>query len=532
MGRSKLIILGLDGCDFKLVSRWVEEGHLRAFSEIANSGILARLKSTIPYISPVAWTSIFTGVNPGKHGVFNFVKLDRRNYSLRPVCYRDIRSKPLWEMLSSMGLRSIWVNIPFAYPPPSIKGVIVSGLGTPSLKSDFVSPSSYKKFIIDNFHDYDVDIGENIIKRQTSIDRFIDKVVKVTNANFKVFKHLITNEDWDLACLVLRSLDVVQHFLTKPKDLIHFYRQVDIFMKQILNLTDGASIIVCSDHGATEASTFFYINKWMEDMGLLKFSKKRQVLARAGLDAELVESWMLRLGMKDLVYKVKSSSLIKLVTKMIPSSTFGTLGSIEWENTKAYYVGDTGGQINLNLAGREGKGIVSEDEYNILISFLKERLLSLKDPNSGKRVIKAVLTKYELYSGNIRDAPDLTLIEAEGYRITGSYDDVSSYFKPIKWRRGVHSEIGIFMAMGDCIDGKSRVCEASVYDIAPTVLHMLNLPVPSYMDGNVLKWMFKEGSEPATRPVNYIDVPQERVYSLREKIRKVRLKVRKSRAGN
>ena len=72
--KSRVILLGWDGATWDLILPWVEEGKLPGIGRMMEQGTWGTLLSTIPPISPAAWTTIFTGVNPGKHGIFGFVK--------------------------------------------------------------------------------------------------------------------------------------------------------------------------------------------------------------------------------------------------------------------------------------------------------------------------------------------------------------------------------------------------------------------------------------------------------------------------
>src|SRR3990170_4457322 len=92
----RVFLLGLDGATFTLLRPWAEEGHLPTFARLMREGAWGPLASTIPPSTPIAWTSMITGVYPGKHGIFGFVKRLPRSYDLDVVTSRDRRRPAIW----------------------------------------------------------------------------------------------------------------------------------------------------------------------------------------------------------------------------------------------------------------------------------------------------------------------------------------------------------------------------------------------------------------------------------------------------
>jgi predicted AlkP superfamily phosphohydrolase/phosphomutase len=150
----RLVILGFDGVDPRLLSRWMEEGklpHLKAFAE---RGDYRPLGSTNPPQSPVAWTTFATGTGPARHGIFDFVERDPATYlpdvgtgGVRPPRFwRDLievgsaegftrrRGTPFWEIAANHGVPVDVLHVPYAFPPDPVPGGrMLSGLGVPDL---------------------------------------------------------------------------------------------------------------------------------------------------------------------------------------------------------------------------------------------------------------------------------------------------------------------------------------------------------------------------------------------------------------
>src|SRR5262249_51083913 len=152
------VILGLDGLDHGLTEQMLADGKLPHLAKLRDQGCFKPLGSTLPPISPVAWSSFQTGVNPGKHNIFDFLTPDLRTYQpklssveirpprrgLRLGKYRfplgkaDVRllrkSRPFWNVLSDNGIFSCILRVPITYPPEKLRGVSLSAMCVPDLR--------------------------------------------------------------------------------------------------------------------------------------------------------------------------------------------------------------------------------------------------------------------------------------------------------------------------------------------------------------------------------------------------------------
>lgn len=145
----RVVILGLDGMDHGIVSRLLEAGRLPRMAALRDSGSFHPLESTCPPISPVAWSTFSTGVNPGKHNIYDFLNRDLRTYQPvlssarvregrgrfgRPAMQGLRRSRSLWQVLSDYGIHSTVLRVPITFPPERIKGRLLSAMSVPDLR--------------------------------------------------------------------------------------------------------------------------------------------------------------------------------------------------------------------------------------------------------------------------------------------------------------------------------------------------------------------------------------------------------------
>jgi predicted AlkP superfamily phosphohydrolase/phosphomutase len=154
----KMIFLGLDGLDPRLTERFMAEGKMPNLKQLSESGSYNRLRTTYPALSPVAWSTFATGVNPAKHNIFDFLDRSLKSYlpqlsSARVDRPRRIlhlgkfriptsgasvkllrKSKPFWKTLTEQGIGCTVLRIPITFPPEKFDGKMLSAMSTPDLK--------------------------------------------------------------------------------------------------------------------------------------------------------------------------------------------------------------------------------------------------------------------------------------------------------------------------------------------------------------------------------------------------------------
>ena len=185
----RIIIIGFDGMDFNLLNKYFKGTNgFQNFRELKKEGTYAPLWSTEPPVSPVAWSTFATGVNPGKHNIFDFLTTDRNTYMPKLSCsdilppkrmlkmgkrYIPIskpkielkrKSKSFWSIVGSKGIFSTVLRVPFTFPPEKFYGLMLSGLGTPDLRGTQGSFSFYSDGKEEEF-----DISEGVFEKLKKI---------------------------------------------------------------------------------------------------------------------------------------------------------------------------------------------------------------------------------------------------------------------------------------------------------------------------------------------------------------------------
>jgi predicted AlkP superfamily phosphohydrolase/phosphomutase len=215
----------------------------------------------------------------------------------------------------------------------------------------------------------------------------------------------------------------------------------------------------------------------------------RYALFRLGLDYYSMGKLVLRLGLGKQAVQMGRGRRQDLQEKV-----FFSFRDVDWARTKAYSMGNYG-QIFVNLKGREPKGCVSPGaEYEEVLNELTERLHDLVDEESGDKIIDKVFRREEVYSGRyVERAADLMFLTKDmEYKALGLSDFNSPRtIEPVFGCTGNHRMKGMLALRGEgAIREGGTIDRAAIQDLAPTILYLLGVPIPTEMDGIVLQNVF------------------------------------------
>ena len=501
--KERVIIIGLDGGTLNLMKPWMNEGKLPNFAKIKKKGICGKLRSTTPCYSAPAWVSISTGVQPGKHGIYDFFPTDSLKKKIINSRYR--KTPAIWNVLTEEGKKAIIVNVPGTYPPEKINGVMITGLLTPSEESEYTYPKEIKKDLTkDKLGKYELEqvVVDDLPKSLTAKhapEKLAQQVNMITKSHATVTLNLMEKYDWDLAMVVIRGTDDAQHLLWDRQDLIlSCYKKADEYLGKFMKKYPDALFIIVSDHGFGKPKKYVYLNNALYNEGYLKTTSDPAYGFNAFLAA------MFETFSRSIFHLLPMKSLVRssFGRKMLDSS--GIKGNIDFSKTKAFYHSVCSRGIRINLKGKYKEGIIDEKEYIKLRSELIGFLNNLKDPETGKNVVETIYTSEEIYGKNaVNDPLDLIFDLKEGYGAQELIQPVGGMRAYLNWNEklsvvstpgfydwvGDHSQYGILFMYGKNIK-KGKKLNASVVDIVPTVLSALNLSIPNFIDGSVLSDAF------------------------------------------
>lgn len=481
MAGKKVVVIGLDGATWNLLKPWADNGELPTIKKLMDEGFWGNLESTIPPITGPAWTSISTGKNPGKHGIFGFVRLEQGTLKLnRP---KDVKSKPIYEILSENGISNIIIGFPLSFPPSGyFEGIITSDFLYPTPS---VIPNSKKAYI----NDYRV--APDFSKKG---EELLEDMINTAKSQVELAKALFSNETWDFFFFVFNQTDSVSHHFwndmvngtklgEKAKEV---FAIADEFLGWLLNkISDDTILLIVSDHGFESCPYKINLNKLLLDKGFLKTKiKEKKSDETLEQQIKLFGNFGEQIKIPRTLYKLGTNPLmepisVKIFKHIFKNKETSTVEGIDFEKSKAFVPSSESMCIQLNPELDEKD---RENTAKQIIDFLREL------GYDGKKVFRCVLSKNEVYSGPfVKSAPEILLLP-DGFFITSSFS--RCLFDEFN-QGSFHDRKGIFLAYGSKIKsgegGSMRLC-----DITPTILHIFDLPIPQDMDGEVLKNIFKE----------------------------------------
>jgi len=516
----KVLVIGLDGATIDSIKHWVNEGYLFHLGSLMKQGVYGHLETVPNMNSAPAWTSIYTGRNPGNHGIFFFYEKKENSYEIRYLNGDDCDAPPIWSILSRAGKKVGVINVPMTYPARQVNGFMISGMDAPRLNSKAVFPESVFQEIKTNFPEYKIELGLLTYARQKRYDKLIKKVKESIKMRTKVALHFMEKMETDFFMVVYREIDIIQHVFWKFDEewykklrpdmaerfkgtILDLYKSVDNEIGKLLErITDDTTVFVVSDHGGAPLDYGIeLLSDFLVETGYLSYIKKE--------DAGMGRFYMQRIMRMtlDIVSKYFPRSLKEFLLNFLPELYNKTSGleifsSIDWQRSKILCT--TRPELWINLKGREPLGIVERGKpYDDLILELKEKLLGWVDTQTGEQIIQDVRTKEEVYYGkNLNKAADVILYFNRNVNPTGialkNKDNSLSKVKEIDplsrvdyFISGSHADTGIVIIKGPDIKAGRQIENVSGIDVTPTILYIL-LGADFGLDGKIIEQAFRE----------------------------------------
>lgn len=501
--KPKIVVIGLDGATWDLIHPFVKGGKLPTFKMLLEKGSYAGMRSSIPYVTFPAWKCYSTGKNPGKLGVFWFARIDFKAKRCIHHNSLDFKSKELWDYLTDCGFTCGVINMPTTYPPKKVKGFMISGPPIPAEKN-FTYPCELEKIIKEKYN-YRVnpDPSRFILEEKPDLHH----IEELLNIRFDITLDVMQNVDF--LHTTIFYIDVVQHFYWNEKAIIlRIYKKIDSFLKKVIKEVGEGYLFLVSDHGFGQQEMIFYVNEWLARKGYLVKKKDvfRSILPALLPDRQKIMKTARSTGIIHILLKIVPKPVLNRLLNVFPREGKFTIGNamekcIDWEKTRAFAVYSL---IYIN------KGMLSPSELKKLKNDITEQLKNVR--NNGY-CIQKVSQCAQIYRGDFVDyGPDLVIEPEDGCEINHAVSNKNSKLWK-KIQKGTHRRNGIFLAYGPDIK-KAKETEIDIYDVAPTILHICGLPVPTDMDGRILKEIFEKDSPLAKRTPVYQPLDEK------EKIRK------------
>lgn len=522
--RKRTLLVGFDAACWEYLDPLLAQGRLPNVKKLMEGGAFGFLHSTMPPMTPVAWSSIATGKGPSKHGVYEWVRRKAGTYEFRPCTSSDRRGIPFWNTLSSNDIRVGLVNVPFTYPAPPINGFVLSGFGTPNSAKDFAYPTDLRDEIVKSYGSFQADIPET---EKIGCDPVTLFEAEQSLQEQQVRIAIAAAEQYDIDVLVinLMFLDHANHYFPDMNHVEEAIACTDMHLGMLLNGYQPDTVLLFSDHGSRRISGRFLLGWWLRDHGYLSWPDDWQ-LKRLHINSLVNLLLQQRLGWSGLAEKIARRLAVEIWSRLPERAEYPLLRALQgrfplqsqsfWQSPRLeprdskVYLGTHWGCLYVNLEGREPAGLIPTSALRELRRNLATELMQIVDPSTHEPLFSQIYDVEGLYpEGAAGQPPDLILdyhstCWALTEKVPAAIASREGYFvrDPGDWH-GEHSREGIYVFAGAEIAPSSRMGSASLLDIPATLLHLCGLPIPDDYDGQVLTDLLQSNFL-SNRPVRYL----------------------------
>lgn len=456
----RFLVLGLDCASPQLVFEAFRP-ELKTLSSLMDNGTWGIMRSSLPCITVPAWASMFSGRDAGELGVYGFRNRADYSYNALTTATSDaVRYPRVWDVLSAHDKPSLVANVPQTTPIKPLKGAMLGDFSTPSLESNFAYPPLLKAEVLKHFPSYRFDVGNF---RTTDKADLLQRIYDLTDVQYRAFEHLLTTRDWSFAVHVNMGVDRIHHGFWRyhdPQHRLHeaghpfsdairaYYRFVDAWVGRLLaHVGDETSVLVVSDHGVKRMDGAIAINDWLWRAGWLTLKRAPQAGDVVPFDAD----------------------------------------NVDWAHTRAWSTGGYYARIFLNVAGREPQGTIAPQDISATLDTLSAQLLAIPSPDGTPLQGTRIFRPHDVYRAVNGVAPDLIVYFGDlHWRAVGGLGYATHY--TLENDTGPddanHAEEGMFI-LREAGAGRGQIAPRQLMDVAPTVLHLLGVPRPAGMGGEV-----------------------------------------------
>ncbi|AQL44641.1 phosphodiesterase (plasmid) [Halorientalis sp. IM1011] len=499
-GTLDTLLVGIDAGCLPVFDRLAADDRIPNIEAICEGGVAAPLESQIPPWTPSAWPSMYTGVNPGKHGVYGFIDFD--GYDWEVVSADHVQEHSLWSLLDRHGISSVVVNVPVTSPPAEIDGAIVPGFIGPE------DPPCQPSGILDDVRDA---IGEYRVypdyTRGCTDKSDAEKMAeyrRLVRMRGEAFRYLVDRFDPGFGFVEFQKTDTVFHEFDGDEEKVEsVYETTDEEIGKILDAHDPDTVILASDHGmGPYEKSEFRVNEFLRDKGFVETTKGGRgmpswnpireglrdgedqrswdpgvvgraaaMAAKLGITADRVGHGLRQVGLEQVARQYAPDSLVRTATEQV-----------DFQNSIAYMRARTELGVRLNVAGREPSGVVPPEDYERVREQVIDALADVTTP-AGDPVFETVAPREEFFDGpHTEGAVDVVTVPNEFEHFLSAQLVGDQFGDPTEpWN---HKRDGVFAATGAGIDATAAVGHPHLFDVAPTVLATFGIEYSDRMDGH------------------------------------------------
>ena len=469
----RVLVLGWDGATWDVLDRLLDAGRVPHLARLLDGGARAVLRSTDPPVTPAAWTSLATGMDPGRTGVLGFRHQDLRRlsgYSPRLAGGDDLRGRTLYEHAAASGLGVALVAHPMTWPPfPLPGGALLAGWPRPETRDPPVWPPE----LAEPLRPWGVeqDRPSDATRTRDGARDPLRAAEELDARTMRVARRWLTERSDALTFVGLQGTDHVAHRFWGCPELDDVYARCDGWLGELQEIAPDASVVIVSDHGFGPGPTgIVHLGRALEVAGLARAAAPRPARRLAALRHALpTDRW-------------------KAVRARLPNGLrrwgFEGAGGHQAGHTRVtrvpLYEGWEG--LVVQVRGRQRGGVVDPADYQRVREQARRAVLAVAD-EAGPVAVR-VVDREEVWRGpQLSGFPDLLVElrpELTGGAAVGDGPVVEPRVRPEG--EGSHRPDGIFVASGPGF-AAGEVAPIPPQDVIATALAVLGLGVPETVDG-------------------------------------------------
>lgn len=403
--RNRLFVLGLDGLPLSLAKRLAASGSFPGLARLVEHS--APITAELPELSPVNWTSFYTGTGPETHGIFGFSRIHGTEYTMHLADFSMVQTPTIFDRLSNAGLCCRSINLPNTYPARDIPGtMMISGFVAQELQHA-VAP----RFLYGPLTAHDYVLEADTERGQTDPAYLIQQLRSTLAARRDAFSLLWPDLAWDLFVCVLTETDRLFHFMFDAVEeplypwhaacmelLTEWDDLIAIMLAQYDALPEPKRLMALADHGFTRLITEVDINAVLRNLGLL-------------------------------------------TTALPPEACDALQSTAITPATKAFALDP--GRIYIHTSERFSRGQVSAQECRVLCDHIQTALEQITF--NGRPVFKAIHKREQLYAGPLMQyAPDLVCEPVAGFDCKAKFNRREIF--SLHGRTGTHTVQDVFFS--------------------------------------------------------------------------------------
>lgn len=522
---TKTLLVAWDAAPWDMLEPLLDRQALPVLQQLMNAGCYGTLRSTIPPITAVAWSTLLTGKLPQKHGVYDWIQGEGEK--VRFASSDQFLGTPIWERLNAQGIKVGLVNIPATFPPPEVDGFVVAGLGAPSPPAQVTYPPEVLDWITKTFGEYIPAHGLDVVRKyrkQKDFSGLFAAELQLQARQVEIALQLADQYAVDFLAINLMLFDHVNHWMPDTKWTDQAFQELDRQLGRLLSEFEPDNVILISDHGARRVKGQFMLGNWLCDRGYLK-RHRREEQSKGDLNF-LLQCYLeegrsfsglllrsLRWAMRNLIPLLPhrlAQAFWRDVQRRVPGAyrNYWFEEAIDVETSPVLRIRNSG-TVYLNH-----KLLSPAPQYlEAIREELREKLSLIQNPETHTPLFESIQLFESGNASSDRLSPDLflnahssafTLYTARGADFKSRYPyfvymEDNPEINKDAWS-GDHALDGVFVLSGRDFAGGQAEETQHIVDIPATLLHLCNVPVPEDYDGQVLTEALRREQSVRTQP--------------------------------